>query len=214
MKLVFKIFFILFALNAFAQEKTVVYTIAENSAEFPGGVTEMMKFITQTINYPPNCKENNIGGKVFLKFIVSDLGEINTVEVLKSSGNVELDYEALRVLKLMPKWKPGSMSGEAVNVYFNLPISFNISANPFFIFNTFNKDKNYISAIALINNNELDKAKEILNENDPESLYLLAVIDYVQKNKKSARKKFKKYIETNKDDSNQKYKIAKAYLEN
>jgi len=150
-KLVFKIFFILFALNAFAQEKTVVYTIAENSAEFPGGVTEMMKFITQTINYPPNCRENNIGGKVFLKFIVSDLGEINTVEVLKSSGNVELDYEAVRVVKLMPKWKPASMSGKPVNVYFNLPISFNIPDNPFFVFNTLNKDENYISAIKFIN---------------------------------------------------------------
>jgi len=102
-----------------------VYTIVEKHAEFPGGTAEMMKFVQNNINYPQSVKDKRLNGMVFLKFVVSESGEINNVEVLKGiTGCPDCDREAIRLVKSMPIWEPAVMEGKPVSSYFNIPIAF------------------------------------------------------------------------------------------
>ena len=104
-----------------------IFTIVEENPEFPGGQVAMMKYIQQNIQYPAMAREAGLSGKCFLKFVVSETGDINNVEILKGvPGCSECDKEAIRVIKSMPKWKPGKMTGRPVKVYFNLPVNFKI----------------------------------------------------------------------------------------
>lgn len=104
-----------------------IFTIVEEQAEFPGGIPAMMKYIQQNVQYPAMAREAGISGKCFLKFVVSETGDISNVEVLKGvPGCPECDREAIRVVKSMPKWKPAKMTGRPVKCYFNLPFSFKI----------------------------------------------------------------------------------------
>lgn len=104
-----------------------IFTIVEENAEFPGGLSEMAKFIQKNLQYPAMAREAGISGKCFLKFVVNENGDISNVEILKGvSGCPECDKEAIRVVKSMPKWKAAKMTGRSVKCYFNLPISFKI----------------------------------------------------------------------------------------
>lgn len=104
-----------------------IFTIVEEQAEFPGGISEMAKYIQKTLQYPAMAREAGISGKCFLKFVVNENGDISNVEVLKGvPGCSDCDKEAIRVVKSMPKWKPAKMTGRSVKCYFNLPISFKI----------------------------------------------------------------------------------------
>jgi len=104
-----------------------IFTIVEENAEFPGGLSAMMKYIQQNVQYPAMAREAGISGKCFLKFVVNETGDISNVEVLKGvPGCHDCDKEAIRVVKSMPKWKPAKMTGRAVKCYFNLPFSFKI----------------------------------------------------------------------------------------
>jgi len=108
-----------------AGDDSDVFAIVEEQAEFPGGIAAMQKYIARTIQYPSVAREAGIGGKCFLKFVVNHEGKIGNVEVLKGVPNCkECDEEAVRVVKMMPEWTPGKVSGKPVNVYYNLPISF------------------------------------------------------------------------------------------
>lgn len=95
--------------------------------DFPGGSNEMMSFLSKSINYPLQAKENGWVGKVYLKFIVKDDGVIDSITVLKSSGYKILDNEAIRVINKMPKWKPATRNFKPIKCYFNLPIKFSLS---------------------------------------------------------------------------------------
>jgi len=104
-----------------------IFMVVEEQPEFPGGVSAMNKFISQNIVYPAMAREAGIGGKCHLKFVVDETGSISNVEVLKGvPGCGDCDKEAIRVIKSMPKWKPGKQTGRAVKVYFNVPINFKI----------------------------------------------------------------------------------------
>lgn len=104
-----------------------IFTIVEEQAEFPGGIPEMVKFIQKNLQYPPMAREAGLQGKCHLRFVVNENGEISNVEVMKGvPGCPDCDKEAVRVVKSMPKWKPGKMTGKAVKCYFNLPISFKL----------------------------------------------------------------------------------------
>ena len=105
-----------------------IYNIVDYMPEFPGGSMEMMKFIQNNIVYPKNAKEKNISGKLFLKYIINADGTISNIKILKGvAGCPECDEEGVRVVKLMPKWKPGMLNGKPVPVYWNLPINFTIT---------------------------------------------------------------------------------------
>ena len=104
-----------------------IFTIVEEQAEFPGGISEMGKYIQKNLQYPSMAREAGISGKCFLKFVVNENGDISNVEILKGvPGCNDCDKEAIRVVKSMPKWKAAKMTGRSVKCYFNLPISFKI----------------------------------------------------------------------------------------
>ena len=102
-----------------------IFTIVEEQAEFPGGYQKMMEFIVSNIKYPDIARKEHIEGKVFVNFVIRQDGSITDVRVLKGIG-FGCDEEAMRVVKMMPKWKPGRQRNKPVNMYFNLPINFTL----------------------------------------------------------------------------------------
>ncbi len=101
-----------------------IYSVVEIMPEFPGGLNGLAKYIQKKVKYPRSERKKGTEGKVFVKFIVNQNGEVEKTTIIKSSGNIILDAEAIRVVQKMPKWKAGKQNGEAVSVYFNLPINF------------------------------------------------------------------------------------------
>lgn len=93
--------------------------------EFPGGIRMFYEYLRENLGYPLNSYKKKIGGKVFVRFVVKKDGSISNAKVEKGI-NQELDWEALRVIKYMPHWKPGKRDGELVDIEFRIPISFNI----------------------------------------------------------------------------------------
>jgi len=94
-------------------------------AEFPGGMAALMKFLGNEIGYPQDALDDNVSGTVIVEFVVKADGTIGNVEVIKKV-HPNLDKEAVRVVKLMPRWKPGSSNKIAVSSYFQLPVQFKI----------------------------------------------------------------------------------------
>ena len=109
-------------------KEKVIFQVVEEAPEFPGGMEECMKFLGKNVKYPVVAKENGIQGRVIVTFVVTDEGDIEEPVVLRGVDPL-LDAEALRVIKMMPKWKPGKQRGKAVNVKFTLPVSFRLSSS-------------------------------------------------------------------------------------
>lgn len=107
-------------------EKDKVFISVEQNPEFAGGMNALLKFLQKNLRYPTPAVNANVGGKVYMQFVVGQDGNISKVDVLKGIG-FGCDEEAQRVVKLMPKWSPGRQSGRAVAVKFTLPISFQLS---------------------------------------------------------------------------------------
>jgi len=107
------------------EEDNVVFVIVENKPEFPGGDAALMKYIAENIKYPVIAQENGIQGRVICQFVVNKDGSIVDINVVRSV-DPSLDKEAIRVIKSMPKWKPGKQRGKAVRVKFTLPIVFRL----------------------------------------------------------------------------------------
>lgn len=100
-----------------------VFTSVEQVPEFPGGLPAFYEFLGKNIKYPAESRQKGIQGKVIISFIVEMDGELTNFEVKKSVAN-DIDQEALRVLKMSPKWKPGIQNGLTVRVAYAVPISF------------------------------------------------------------------------------------------
>ncbi len=107
------------------EESNLPFTSVEENPSFMGGVKEMYKFLSQNLKYPPAAQRANIQGKVFLKFIVEKDGSITGVESMKGIG-FGCDEEAVRVVKLMPKWIAGRQNGRNVRVIFTIPVFFKL----------------------------------------------------------------------------------------
>jgi len=101
------------------------YAVTESEPEFPGGEEKRIQFLRDNLNYPQIARDNNIQGTVYVTFVVTKDGKISDVKVLRGISK-ECDEEAVRVIKLMPKWKPGEQMGKPVNVLFNMPIKFSL----------------------------------------------------------------------------------------
>lgn len=102
-----------------------VFVVVEEMPSFPGGDAELFKFIYDNIKYPEIAKENNIQGKVILRFCVTYKGTVDQVSVVRGVDPA-LDEEAIRVIKMLPLWKPGKQGGKPVNVWYSVPISFQL----------------------------------------------------------------------------------------
>ena len=124
---------LLVCLPSFAQQKPVekvdsdgVYLMPDQLPEFPGGIQAMMKFLSTNIKYPVEAQKKGISGSVIVQFVIMEDGTLDQAKVIRGVDPL-LDEEALRVVKSMPKWKPGMDRGEAVKVRFTAPIMFNLS---------------------------------------------------------------------------------------
>ena len=108
------------------QEDNVVFQVVETMPVFVGGDQALMNFLSSNIIYPEAAKKNNIQGRVIVQFEVDIDGSIKNVEVVRSVSP-ELDAEAIRVIKKMPKWIPGKQRGKPVKVKYTLPVNFKLS---------------------------------------------------------------------------------------
>ena len=102
-----------------------VFDVVEKMPEFPGGQQELMNFLMKNIKYPKEATDKGTQGRVVVQFVVNKDGSVVEPTVVKSVSP-ELDQEALRVVKMMPKWQPGKQNGEVVRVKYTIPVSFRL----------------------------------------------------------------------------------------
>ena len=107
-------------------EEEQIFQVVEQPAEFPGGMQAMYKWLSDNIQYPRISRDNNSQGRTILRFVVNSDGSIQGIEVIKSSGDMYLDKEAVRVVGEMPRWSPGKQAGKAVRCWFTLPVMFRL----------------------------------------------------------------------------------------
>ncbi len=105
--------------------KEEVFKAVEQMPTFPGGEAALMKYLKDHINYPTVAMENNVQGKVIVQFVVTKTGKVGEVKVARSVDR-DLDREAVRVCKSLPDFIPGRMNGQAVNVWYTLPVQFKL----------------------------------------------------------------------------------------
>jgi len=105
--------------------KDEFFVFVEEMPEFPGGEKALLNYLATHINYPAIAQENGIKGKVYVSFVIDENGNINNVTLVRGVDK-SLDNEALRVIRSMPKWKPGKQRGKPVKVQFNVPITFEL----------------------------------------------------------------------------------------
>ena len=97
----------------------------ESLPEFPGGMSELVQWLTKTLKYPLSAQNAKIEGTVLVAFIINTDGTITTPKIVTSVCD-ELDNEALRVIRMMPKWQPGKDHGKPCRTYFRIPIVFKL----------------------------------------------------------------------------------------
>lgn len=106
------------------------YVVVQEMPSFPGGESELMKYIYANVVYPEEALDNKVEGRVIVRFVVSPTGDVTEIEILKSTGNssnlLPLENEAKRVIGTLPTWKPGKQNGVAVPVYYTVPVTFSI----------------------------------------------------------------------------------------
>ena len=107
--------------------KEEIFTAVEQMPQFPGGEAELLKYIASHIKYPTMAAENNIQGRVVVKFVVGKDGRVGEVVVVRGK-DPDLDKEAVRVVKTLPNFIPGKMNGLAVSVWYTLPINFKLQS--------------------------------------------------------------------------------------
>ena len=232
LKYIFYIVIVLFAKvslgqsDSISQNKEEVYTIVEEMPEFIGGSSEMMKFIAKNIVYPLEARESGLMGKSFISFIVDTTGKVISPKILKSSGYKILDNEALKVVALMPLFKPGIQNGKKVFVVYNIPINFTISnqsensntrvsdedANNLFLAN-----ENYNLGSTAYEKGNIERAiyyfKQTLKYNsaDIDALYNLGVIYHKQGDDLKACEMFKEIQSFKRTDADE---LIKKYCSN
>ncbi|HEY0900169.1 MAG TPA: M56 family metallopeptidase [Sphingobacteriaceae bacterium] len=109
------------------QDKALSFEQVDQLPKFPGGDKGFGRFLSETIKYPAEAKENNISGRVIVSFVVEKDGALNDIKVLRGLG-YGTDEEAVRVLKASPKWNPGLKDGKPVRVQYTMPIFYQMSA--------------------------------------------------------------------------------------
>ena len=104
---------------------TKVFDVVEEMPSFPGGQGALMSYLASNIKYPVVAQENGVQGRVIVSFVVERDGSISDVRVARSV-DPSLDREAQRVVKSMPRWKPGKQNGSAVRVKYTVPVVFRL----------------------------------------------------------------------------------------
>ena len=107
------------------EEEAQIFFIVEKMPEFLGGELGLRKYIVTHVKYPNIARENDIEGKIYIRFCVTALGKVEKVSVFRGVDPI-LDKEAVRVVKALPKWKAGEQRGKKVNVWYTVPINFQL----------------------------------------------------------------------------------------
>jgi periplasmic protein TonB len=107
------------------EDEDKIFTVVEQTAEFPGGMAEMYKFLGKNLRYPGSARRMGVNGKAFVQFVVDREGRISDIEIIKSLSP-DCDKEAIRVVQLMPPWKSARQNGRNVKSKFVLPITFKL----------------------------------------------------------------------------------------
>lgn len=115
---------LLMAQNANATQEKPVYGV-EQMPQFPGGDEALMEFIKNNLRYPHLSAEKGIEGRVTIRFVIDKEGAVTDVTVIRGLDSL-CDKEAVRVVKLMPKWTPGRLAGQAVPIYYTLPVVYKL----------------------------------------------------------------------------------------
>ncbi|MGM9699124.1 MAG: TonB family protein [Prevotella sp.] len=101
------------------------FRVVEDLPQFPGGAVEMMKWLTANLKYPPSAQKRKVQGKVVVQFIIADDGTMTDLTIVKPLERT-CDSEALRVMRMMPKWKPGMQDGKPCRTMVCIPIVFKL----------------------------------------------------------------------------------------
>jgi protein TonB len=109
-------------------EDPMPFTIVEDKPEFPGGNEALAKFLNGNLKYPHIAKEAGIGGDVIVQFVLEKDGSIDNIKIVRGLGG-GCNEEAIRVVKMMPKWTPGKQRGRAVRITCHLLIKFYLHPN-------------------------------------------------------------------------------------
>lgn len=108
-----------------AQDSPISFQIVERLPEFPGGMSAFVQWLTKNLKYPLSAQRAKKQGTVLVSFIINKDGSVTDRKVVRSAG-AELDREALRVIRIMPKWEPGENRGKPCRTYFCIPIVFKL----------------------------------------------------------------------------------------
>ena len=103
-----------------------VFSSVEEMPKFPGGDEALLKYVGMHLNYPKEALRNNVQGKCILKFVVTKIGTIGKIKIVRSLSQ-ECDEEAKRVVRTLPEFFPGRQNGRPVNVWYTLPVNFRLS---------------------------------------------------------------------------------------
>lgn len=103
-----------------------VYVVVDNAPDFPGGHEALAQYIGENLQYPAEAEANSEQGRSIVQFVVNTDGSISQERIVRSSGSVLLDAEALRVVNSLPKWIPAKIAGKDVRSYYTLPITFKL----------------------------------------------------------------------------------------
>ncbi|GAB3924188.1 hypothetical protein GCM10028804_23980 [Larkinella terrae] len=102
-----------------------IFTVVDKNPEFPGGMPALGAYIINNMKYPEPALRAHVSGRVFLSFVINTDGSMQDIQILKGIG-FGADEEAVRMIKAMPRWKPGTQDGKPVRVKYNLPINFSL----------------------------------------------------------------------------------------
>jgi protein TonB len=109
-----------------AEDENKIFTVVEQNPEFVGGYEAMMNFIKKNMRYPASARRMGVDGTVYVSFVVDKTGSISEVKTIRGIS-ADCDKEAMRVVSMMPPWKPGKQNGKPVFVRFVLPIKFKLN---------------------------------------------------------------------------------------
>ena len=103
----------------------IIFVDYEQQPQFPGGETALLKYLQENIKYPPKALKDSIQGRVVVQFVVDKAGKVGEVKVVRSV-NKDLDDEAVRLIKTLPKFYPGRQNGQAIAVWYTVPVTFKL----------------------------------------------------------------------------------------
>lgn len=108
-------------------DETEIFEVVEDMPEFPGGMEALLAYLGKNIKYPSIAQENGIQGRIVVQFVVNKDGTVGEPKAIGKSFDASCEKEAIRVIKAMPKWKPGKQRGKPVRVYYTVPVMFRLT---------------------------------------------------------------------------------------